>query len=89
MNGRPLHPIDRLRRAFWRWRGEQRLLITYWPNDYCVGTNCSVDDRSFRVTRYARTADREFYEVWGRELPGSTAAVQAQRAESDPDRESV
>ena len=58
----------RLQRVWWRWQGEQPLTTTFWPQDYPCGTECSIGDWRYHITRYVRAADPRFFEVWGRPL---------------------
>ncbi len=59
-----------LRKVFqewwWRHRGEQALVITFWPHDYPRGTSHWINGQRYVITRYVRSADPSFFEVWGK-----------------------
>jgi len=55
-----------IKRAWWRWRGEQHLLTTFWPRDYSRKSTQALNGIRYVITRYARSsADPRFFEVWG------------------------
>ena len=72
---------ERIRRCWYRLRGERPLLITFWPQDYPRGTSYQVDGTNYQITRYFHAADYRFFEVWGRE-----ETRLAQRSEETPDK---
>ncbi len=59
---------ERVRRTWWRWRGESPLLIVFWPQNYWRGGVYEINGRHYRITRYFHADDYRFYEVWGYEL---------------------
>ena len=66
MNSYRISLIERGRRAWWRLHGEQPLVTTFWPQDYPRGAEFQIGDQWYQITRYARAADPQFFEVWGK-----------------------
>ncbi len=61
--------VQRLRQAWWQYRGEQPIATTFWPRDYPQNAERHVNGRSYRITRYVRSmSDPRFFEVWGRAI---------------------
>ena len=67
---------ERVRRTWWRWRGESPLLIVFWPQDYWRGGVYEINGRHYRITRYFHADDYRFYEVWGAEARAKHAPQQ-------------
>src|SRR4051794_10697978 len=65
-----------LHRWWWRQRGEEALIVTFWPQDYPRNGLYRRDKTLYRITRYVRTADRRHFEVWGRRL-SSTHSIRS------------
>lgn len=64
---RALH-FDLSRRGWWEWRGEHPIATTFSRHDYRRGTYCWNGCRCYQVTRCVRAANRQGFEVWGREI---------------------
>lgn len=58
--------VELLRRVWWRVRGEQPLVTTFWPQDYPRGKHVMLDGQTYRITRYVHAQEYRFFEVWGR-----------------------
>jgi hypothetical protein len=74
MGKRPFTIQSLLRRIWYRARGEQVVLITFWPGDYRRNQVYTINGRDYRITRYMRAAEVRFFEVWGREVAGGDGA---------------
>jgi hypothetical protein len=68
MAGRRRSLSERVRRRWWRWKGEQPLLVVFWPRDYKQGQVYQIDGHFYHITRYLHADDYRFYEVWGYEV---------------------
>lgn len=68
MKQRRLDISEIIRRVWWRMRGEQPLLSTFWPQDYRRGDYYQLAGRYYCITRYFHAADYRFFEVWGRDV---------------------
>ncbi len=79
MNSYHISLIERGRRAWWRHRGEQPLVTTFWPQDYPRGAECQIGAQWFQITRYARAADPQCFEVWGKAVRRGVAQGEAGR----------
>ena len=67
-----------LRCAWWRYRGEEPLLTTFWVHDYRPGSRRWLNGRCYRITHYLRSAaDPCFFEVWGKEVQPAVARSRA------------
>ena len=59
--------LGNLRRAWWKWRGDEPVAVTFWPRDYPLGAAYSVNGRRYHITRYTRSAENpRVFDVWGR-----------------------
>lgn len=65
MQQKKLGIVKQFRRGWYRIKGEQELLVTFWPNDYRRGATYGVNGQEYEITRYVRTADPRYFEVWG------------------------
>ena len=70
-----------LQQRWWRWRGEQPLIVTFWPQRYRRATVVRFDGDRYRITRYVRVAGPRRFAVWGKLIPGAVPrrAVHPQR----------
>jgi hypothetical protein len=62
--------LQRVRRWWWRQRGEEVLLVTFWTRAYPRDREYQVGRTRYRITRYMPTADPRAFEVWGIRQPG-------------------
>jgi hypothetical protein len=58
--------MKRNRRIWYQQRGEQPLLLTFWPQEYRRGNCYTLAGQRYRITRYVHAEDYRFFEVWGR-----------------------
>ena len=69
MQSREIGTFEKYRRAWWQRRGEQPVVTTMAPpTSYRRGTYCWNRRRCFQITRVVQVADRQVFEVWGREV---------------------
>ncbi len=60
--------LQRMRRLWYQWHGEQPLLNVFWLRGYPIGSVQRIDRHCYKVTRYMRAVGSRFFEVWGREV---------------------
>jgi len=85
MKSLPSRVFQQWRRAWYRWRGERVVLITFWPGDYRLGDDHTVAGRRYRITRYVRATqqDTRFFEVWGQALDAASAIPSSVLVQTD------
>jgi hypothetical protein len=66
--------VELIRRVWWRLRGEQPLLSTFWPQDYPRGRYVTSNEQTYQITRTVHAQDDRCFEVWGRAVPGRNAS---------------
>ena len=66
--------LTEIRRLLCKCRGEELLLVAFWPRDYALHKVYTVGGQEYRITRYLRATDQRFFEVWGK---AATARVGA------------
>jgi hypothetical protein len=66
--------VELIRRVWWRLRGEQPLLTTFWPQNYPRGRYVTSNGQMYQITRAVHAQDYRFFEVWGRAVSTSQAS---------------
>ncbi len=61
--------FEQVRRRYCYLRGERLLLTTFWPQDYRRGTVYTLNNGTYRITRYFHATDDRFFEVWAEPIP--------------------
>lgn len=57
--------LAQIKRLLCQVRGEKMILVAFWPHDYALGQVYTVGGDQYRITRYIRSQDQRFFEVWG------------------------
>ncbi len=87
MKQRRLGISEIILQIWWRMRGEQPLLTTFWPQGYRRGDYYQIAGRYYHITRYFHAADYRFFEVWGRDVgphPPTNGTIIEPRGEFPP-----